>query len=385
MNGDRVTVDDLRVDCIIGVHPWERRAPQELRISLSLAVDLAPSATSGRLADTIDYAELAAASATLARRGRYELLESLAEALADLCLQRPGVREARACVRKPAAIRDASAAVIEVVRRRRRPQPRLLGVLNLSPESRVTPSVAADGARIAERAARLRRDGCELIELGARSTNPAPGASSLSDAAEIDRLQPALRALVADGFRVAVETWSAASALWALDAGAAMIDFTNEALPDELCRRAGELGAALVLVNLPYGDPERMHRVEPIDPAASNHRADRMVATLSARADRARAAGAVEVYVDPNTGIVHPALDDYRKVELQMQAIRAAHRLEDRGYPVLINCPRKESLTSRIILSHLLLEARPTWIRTHDPEIIAAIRGPDTQRGAESS
>ena len=100
-----------------------------------------------------------------------------------------------------------------------------------------------------------------------------------------------------------------------------------------------------------------------------------MTAALAARADAARAAGAAEVYVDPNTGIVHPDLDEYRKVDLQMEAIAAARRLEARGYPVLINCPRKESLTSRIILSHLLIAARPSWIRTHDPEVIATVRG----------
>ena len=367
---DRIAIDDLRVSCIVGIHPWERRAPQEVRITLSMAIDLAPAAASGRLADTIDYAELAEAAAAEAQRGRHRLLESLAEALAALCLRRPGVREARVLVRKPDAVRAAQAAAVEVVRRRPRPFPRLLGVVNLSPESRVTPSVAVGRERIVERAERLRGAGCELIELGARSTNPAPGARRLSDGEEIERLRPALPPLIAGGFRVAVETWSAATALWALDAGAAMIDFTGERLPDELCRRAGERGAALALVHLPYGDPARMRGSAPIA-----HDATRMTAALAARADAARAAGAAEVYVDPNTGIVHPDLDEYRKVDLQMEAIAAARRLEARGYPVLINCPRKESLTSRIILSHLLIAARPSWIRTHDPEVITTLRG----------
>ena len=370
MTGDRVEIDDLRVSCIIGIHSWERRSPQEVRISLSMAVELSPAASSGQLADTIDYAKLAAEAEAEARRGRYRLLESLAEALAGLCLKQPGVREARVRLRKPAAIRAAQSAAVEVVRRQLRPQPRLLGVLNLSPESRVTPSVAAEGARISERARHLREAGCEVIELGARSTNPGPGARTLSGAEEINRLKPALWSLAQDGFRVAVETWSAQTALWALEAGAVMIDYTSEELPDEVCRRAGERGTALVLVHLPYGDPEQMHSRAPI-----KHGSGQMIASLSARADAARAAGAVDVYVDPNTGIVHQELDDYRKIELQMQAIEAARRLGETGYPVLINCPRKESLTSRIILSYLLLEVRPAWIRTHDPKIIATLRG----------
>ena len=375
--GDRVAIDDLRVSCVVGVHPWERRSPQEVRLSLSMAVDLAPAAASGRLADTIDYAELADAAAAEARRGRHRLLETLAEALAGLCLRRPGVREARVRVRKPAAIRGAQAAAVEVVRRRPRPPPRLLGVLNLSPESRVSASVAAGPERIVERAERLRGAGCELIELGARSTNPAPGAPDLTGAEEIERLRPALRQLAGGGFRTAVETWSAGTALWALGAGAAMIDYTGEPVPAEVCRRAGECGAALALVHLPYGDPARMRGSAPIA-----HDAERITADLAARADAARAAGAGDLYVDPNTGIVHPGLDEYRKVDLQMQAIAAAGRLQERGYPVLINCPRKESRTSRIILSHLLLTARPAWIRTHDPELIAALRAVRPQGGA---
>ena len=85
MIDDRVVIDDLRVSCIIGIHPWERESPQEVRISLSLSVELSPAAFSGDLTDTIDYAKLADEAETEARRGRYRLLESLAEALANLC------------------------------------------------------------------------------------------------------------------------------------------------------------------------------------------------------------------------------------------------------------------------------------------------------------
>ena len=85
-----------------------------------------------------------------------------------------------------------------------------------------------------------------------------------------------------------------------------MIDYTSAELPDEVCRCAGESGTALVLVHMPYGDPGRMHSLAPI-----NHDSRQIVANLSVRADSARTAGAVDVYVDPNTGVVHPKIDDY--------------------------------------------------------------------------
>ena len=366
---DRVMINDLRVNCIVGLNPWERRTSQELRISISLTVDLSLSSVSGRLIDTIDYGSLAEEAATIAIRGRYELLESLAEALTDACLQRLGVQRARVSIQKPAAIRNASAAVVEMTRSRERPEPRLLGVLNVSSESRVSTSVATDEDQILKRATKLRDEGCKLIEIGARSTNPSMGTKNLSEAEEIERLRPALKALLSYGFHIAVETWSTKTALWAIDAGASMINFTSTEPADDLCRSAGQHGTSLVLVHLPYFNPEEMHRSNPTYDSI-----DQIAETLSARADAARTAGADEIYLDPNTGIMHPKLDDFFKVELQMRAMDAARLLENRSYPVLINCPRKESLTSRIILSHLLLETRPTWIRTHDPEIVASVR-----------
>ena len=55
-----LTLNDLRVDCIIGERPSERTAPQTLRLDLALDIPDETAAVTDELADTVDYAALAA-------------------------------------------------------------------------------------------------------------------------------------------------------------------------------------------------------------------------------------------------------------------------------------------------------------------------------------
>ena len=68
--------------------------------------------------------------------------------------------------------------------------PRILGVLNLSPESMVSESIAEGDEAVAERAGRLAGTGADWIDLGGRSI--APDAPMVSDETEQARLQRAL-------------------------------------------------------------------------------------------------------------------------------------------------------------------------------------------------
>ena len=67
--------------------------------------------------------------------------------------------------------------------------PRILGVLNLSPESMVRESIATEDAAVAARAADLTRAGADWIDLGGRSITP--DAPKIGDDAERARLAPA--------------------------------------------------------------------------------------------------------------------------------------------------------------------------------------------------
>jgi FolB domain-containing protein len=115
---DHILISDLLVRCIIGVRDEERRGKQDVLINVALAVDLRKAGTSDRLEDSVDYRALNKQILSMAENSQFQLVESLAQAVADICLGNPSVKEATVRVEKPAALRFARNVGIEIVRKR---------------------------------------------------------------------------------------------------------------------------------------------------------------------------------------------------------------------------------------------------------------------------
>jgi dihydroneopterin aldolase len=84
--GDRIQLRGLRVVGTHGVLPEEQARPQPFELDLDLAVDLALASVSDRLADTVDYGAVAELAAGVVAGPSFELLEALAEAVAQAAL-----------------------------------------------------------------------------------------------------------------------------------------------------------------------------------------------------------------------------------------------------------------------------------------------------------
>jgi FolB domain-containing protein len=115
---DRILISDLLVRCIIGVRDEERRDKQDVLINLSLSVDLRKAGTSDRLEDSVDYRALNKQILRMAESSQFHLVEALAQAVADICLGNPSIKEATVRVEKPGALRFARNVGVEIVRQR---------------------------------------------------------------------------------------------------------------------------------------------------------------------------------------------------------------------------------------------------------------------------
>jgi FolB domain-containing protein len=115
---DRILISDLLVRCIIGVRDEERRDKQDVLINLSLLADLRKAGTSDRLEDSVDYRALSKQILSMAENSQFHLVEVLAQAVADICLEHPSIQEAAVKVEKPGALRFARNVGVEIVRRR---------------------------------------------------------------------------------------------------------------------------------------------------------------------------------------------------------------------------------------------------------------------------
>jgi 7,8-dihydroneopterin aldolase/epimerase/oxygenase len=98
---DFVSVKDLSVRAVIGVHPWEREIEQTLVVNVDMAADVRKAAASDDLADALDYSAVAETIAAVLRDGRFRLIETAAERVADRLLADFPLSWLRLEVRKP--------------------------------------------------------------------------------------------------------------------------------------------------------------------------------------------------------------------------------------------------------------------------------------------
>ncbi|MFV0463375.1 MAG: 2-amino-4-hydroxy-6-hydroxymethyldihydropteridine diphosphokinase [Nostocoides sp.] len=100
---DRIEARGIRAFGRHGVLEHERREGQEFVVDVSLAVDLARAGRTDDLAETVSYAEVAADVVAIVTGEPVDLIETVAQRIADACLRRPLVEAVEVTVHKPQA------------------------------------------------------------------------------------------------------------------------------------------------------------------------------------------------------------------------------------------------------------------------------------------
>ena len=111
---DTVSVRDLSVPAVIGVLEWERAIEQTLVFAVDMGADVRRAAARDDLADALDYSAVAATIAAVVREGRFQLIETAAERVAERLLADYQLTWLRLEVRKP--ITDGYTAVVTIER-----------------------------------------------------------------------------------------------------------------------------------------------------------------------------------------------------------------------------------------------------------------------------
>jgi 7,8-dihydroneopterin aldolase/epimerase/oxygenase len=108
---DFVSVRDLSVEAVIGVHEWERGITQTLVFDVMLAALVARAARTDDLTDALDYSAVARTVASVVQNGQFRLIETAAERVAERLLADYPVAWLQLEVRKPIADGGYTAAV----------------------------------------------------------------------------------------------------------------------------------------------------------------------------------------------------------------------------------------------------------------------------------
>ena len=104
---DIIYIHDLHIDTVIGVFDWERRVRQTVILDLDIAADIRSAAASDELADTLNYKALAKRLIDFVEHSEFNLVETLAERVAEVVLKEFSVPWLRLRVNKQGAVRGA--------------------------------------------------------------------------------------------------------------------------------------------------------------------------------------------------------------------------------------------------------------------------------------
>lgn len=111
-----VFVRDLVLACSIGVHQHERGETQRVRVNLDLAVREDERNLGDDIANVVCYEAIVAGIRRIAAAGHVNLVETLAERIAAMCLEDARVRVARVRVEKLDVFADATSVGVEIER-----------------------------------------------------------------------------------------------------------------------------------------------------------------------------------------------------------------------------------------------------------------------------
>ncbi len=115
---DKVFIEALDIETLIGIYDWERRIRQSLLFDIEMAFDNRKPAASDDIADTLNYKAVSKRLIEYVSASSFGLVETLAERCAEIILTEFAVSHVRLKLSKPGAVRGARAVGVIIERSR---------------------------------------------------------------------------------------------------------------------------------------------------------------------------------------------------------------------------------------------------------------------------
>ena len=113
---DKIFLEDMRVETVIGIWEWERKIRQTVAIDLVMSADIRKAAASDAVEDTLNYKSVAKRVQSFVSESSFQLVETLAENIAAIILDEFDVDWVSVRVNKPGAIRGAKGVGVLIER-----------------------------------------------------------------------------------------------------------------------------------------------------------------------------------------------------------------------------------------------------------------------------
>ncbi len=245
--------------------------------------------------------------------------------------------------------------------------PRIMGILNVTPDSFFDGGRYTDTEAIVTHVGRMLSEGADIIDVGGMSSRP--GADLVPVETELERVLPAIEAIRSafPGALISIDTIRAAVARRAIAAGAALInDISAGSFDDQMYAAVATLGVPYILMHM-QGTPRTMQT----DPQYDDVVLDVLDFFLQ-EIGKLRELGVVDIVLDPGFGFGKSVIHNYRLLK----------HLQDfgtvTGLPVLAGVSRKsminkilgtrpeEALNGTSVLHVFALQNGARLLRVHD-------------------
>jgi dihydropteroate synthase len=208
-------------------------------------------------------------------------------------------------------------------------RPRIMGVLNVTPDSFSDGGEHLDTGQAITGGVRLAEEGADIIDVGGESTRP--GASAIPAEVEQARILPVIRALAGHELCVSVDTRNASTMAAALDAGATIVnDISALRYDPRALAVVAERGCPVVLMHM-RGEPDTMEGFAAYDDVVAEVRGE-----LAARVDAAQRAG-----IRRESIVLDPGISFAKRWKQNTTLLRGIPCLAELGFPILVGVSRK--------------------------------------------
>lgn len=219
------------------------------------------------------------------------------------------------------------------------PPMKVMGILNLTPDSFYARSRVPSHEEAVLRAKKMIEDGAEILDIGGESSRP--GSDPVSPEEEISRIVPVIRELkrAFPETLLSVDTYHSATIEAALTAGADIANDITALADPAYAKIVSEAGAPVILMHM-QGEPKTMQENPHYDDVVED-----VLDFLKERADRALAAGIAKdrIMIDPGIGFG-------KTYEQNMELIRNIDRFHVLELPVLLAVSRKTFIGKALAL-----------------------------------
>lgn len=207
-------------------------------------------------------------------------------------------------------------------------QPRLMGIVNVTPDSFSDGGRFLTPAQACRHAETLVREGADLLDVGGESTRP--GSTPVPEEEEIRRVLPVITEAVRLGVPVSVDTYKVGVAARALEAGAAVVNDVTALSDPEMADLLARSEAGLVLMHM-RGTPRTMQE-RPIYTDVVREVAE----FLQQRRELAKSRG-----ITPETIVLDPGIGFGKTTTHNLDLLSHLNRLLELGSPLLVGTSRK--------------------------------------------